>query len=168
MALTIEDGSIVANADSFATVAQLQAYATARGLELPATDAEKEILLRNAADYLNGLESRFKGTRVEASQALCWPRENVYLFNSTTVFADDEIPALLIAAQCQLAYDSILNELQPVGSGQEVTKEKIDVIEVEYNPNGNGSVIPEFNKAMSILDPLFKSGGGFTLRTVRA
>lgn len=167
MSLTIEDGSLVANADSYASVAEAQAYATSRGLSLPATDGAIEVLLRQAADYLDSLENRYKGNRVESDQALAWPRSDVYLFDSTTVLPETEIPVLLKRAQCQLAVDANTLTLQPTGSGQEILKQKVDVIEVEYAERGSVVIQPEFTKALAMLEPLFKGAGGFTIRTVR-
>ena len=95
MSLTIEDGSGVADANSFVTVAEATAYAAARGLSLPATDAEKEQLLVKAADYLLSVEDRFKGERVAADQALSWPRSNVYLYGSLEPLPNNQIPKAL-------------------------------------------------------------------------
>lgn len=168
MALTIEDGSVVTGADSFATVAEARAYASARGVTLSATDGDVEILLRKAADFLNSLEEQFKGERVDPLQSLVFPREGVYLFASTTEFPDDEIPELLKTAQCQLAVDAVATTLQPNGSGREVLEERVEgAVTVRYAERGSGSITPELNKAMGILAPLFKSGGGFALTTIR-
>ena len=48
--LIIEDGSIVANANSFATDAELKAYANIRGFVIPATQPAREALLVQAMD----------------------------------------------------------------------------------------------------------------------
>jgi hypothetical protein len=83
-------------------------------------------------------------------------------------FPDDEIPSELVAAQIQLAYDSETYELQPTGTGQEVLREKVDVIETEYAKRGTGTVQAQFNKALNFLKPLMKAGTGlWTLEAVR-
>lgn len=168
MALTLEDGTGVVDADSYASLAELNAYAASRGITLAGNDAAKEVLLRNAADYLDSLESRFKGDRVDPEQALAWPRSGVYLFESEVEFANDAIPAQLIKAQCQLACDAEAGgtNLLPNGSGREVLRTKVDVIETEYAKTGQGAVLPRFTKALAILEPLF-SGGGMSVQTVR-
>jgi len=168
MALVIEDGTPVPGANSYATVAQARDYASARGVTLSADDPTVEALLIEACDYLESLESRFKGSRTSPdSQDLAWPRTGVYLYGSKTMFAIDDIPALLIKAQCQLAMDAVDIDLLPTGSGKEVVKEKVDVIEVEYS-KGQGSVaLPELNAAMAILGPLLNGGGGMRLTTYR-
>lgn len=166
MALIIEDGSGVANADSFSTVAEARAYASARGVTLPVDDLEVEVLLRKAADFIEALESQLKGSRVLSSQALAWPREGVYIFDDIEPLVSSEIPALLKKAQNQLAIDAVTFDLQPTGTGRETIREKVDVIEVEYSSSGSGTIKPQFTKALSILEPFFISGG-FTLRTLR-
>lgn len=167
MALIIETGAIVEGANSYASVAQARAYAEARGITLPAGDADVEKLLVKACDYIDSQEERFKGERVSADQPLAWPRSGVFLFASETEFDRESIPAQLIKAQCQLAFDAVATDLQPTGTGREVVREKVDVIETEYAKTGSGSVTPELNKADAILSPLFKNQGGFALRTLR-
>jgi hypothetical protein len=166
MSLTIEDGTIVDGADSFATLADLVDYADKRGLTLPAGDGPREILLRKAADFLNTMEPQFKGSRVEASQPLCFPRENVYLYDSTEAEADDSIPSMLILAQCQLAFDAVAGELQVTGSGRAIKRQKVDVIETEYD---GPSTAPQrvYTKAMGFLAPLLENSSGFALTTLR-
>ena len=165
MPLTIETGAGVAGADSYASVAEARAYASARGLTLPAADADVEKALVLACDKLETY--RYKGTKTSASQTLQWPRTDVYVEDATEPLATNSIPARLKQAQCQLAFDSTQTELQPRGDGREVAKEKVDIIETEYVRRGSGSLIPEFNKAEDILKPLLASGGGFSLKTLR-
>ena len=165
MALVIEDGTGLAGAESFATVAEARAFATARGVALSATDSVVEVALRNASDYLGSLELRWQGSRSTAVQALGWPRKCVMIYG--TAFAEDAIPVQLINAQCQLCIDiSAGTVLQPTGQGREVIRTKVDVIETEYAKQGSGTVVPEPTKAMAILEPLMKSGG-MAVRSLR-
>jgi hypothetical protein len=158
MSLTIEDGTGVANADSFATVAEAQAFATARGLTLPADDADVEPLLVKAADYLLGLEDQFRGTRTKEAQRLPFPRYDVWKPGGW-VYDSDEIPDLLKQAQIRLAVDAYTVDLQPTGTGQEVLREKVGPIETQYAQRGTATITPEFNAAMSLLAPLLKPAG---------
>ena len=164
MPLTIEDGSGVADANSFVTVAEATAYAAARGLSLPATDAEKEQLLVKAADYLLSVEDRFKGERVAADQALSWPRKDVYLYGSLEPLPDNQIPKALKNAQCQLAVDLVNNDLQPTDQGKEVQTETVGPLSTTYFRSGTSVAQPA--KALALLEPLFHSTLG--LRTFRA
>lgn len=166
MALIIEDGSKVDGAISYATVAEARAYASARGLSLPAADSDVERALVLACDKLESY--RYKGNKAGGFlQPLQWPRRNVELDGET--FPADEIPAILKQAQCQLAAEAANGtDLQPTGSGREVVRTKVDVLETEYAPQGSGSVEPEFNKAEAMLAPLLASGGAFGLTVSRA
>jgi len=155
MALVVEDGTQVAAAVSYVTVAEARAYAAARGLTLPAADAQLEPLLVLAADYLEQLEADFQGVRVGDVQGMAWPRSGVYVRD--ILLGDDAIPAGLKLAQCQLAVDGVTTPLQPTGTGREIVRQKVDVIETEYAKTGSGTVTPEFNKALGYIKPLFSA-----------
>jgi len=166
MALIVEDGTIVTGANSYVSVTNARAWATARGLTFTGADSVVEARLVNAMDVLEGMRDRWKGTKVEADQPLQWPRQDVVIDGED--WDEVTIPPELIAAQVQLAYDSETNELQPTGTGQEVIREKTDVIETEYAKRGTGTVHAQFNKAMNLLKPLLKAGTGlWTLEAVR-
>ena len=158
MALIIEDGSGVADANSYGTVAGLQVYADSRGISLPVVTAELEALLINASDYLLGMEDRWQGYRVEATQALSFPREGVFLYGSLQ--PSTTIPAALINGQYQIAIDYNSGNMLPTGAGRETIKEKVDVIEVEYAETGQGAFVPIPTKALLTLKPLFDDSAG--------
>src|SRR4051812_42111718 len=101
MALTIEDGSGVSGANSYASVADARAYALARGLTFSAVDGDVETALVLACDKLETY--RFRGLKTDEAQALQWPRKCVYIENALHPLADDAIPARIVQAQCQLA-----------------------------------------------------------------
>lgn len=157
MALIIEDGTSPANANSYVSVSEARAFASARGVTLSATDSDVEILLIKACDYLETLEDRYKGSRVDQAQPLAWPRAGVFLFNGSTEIGS-VIPIQLKNAQCVLAIDSITVDLLPTGDGREVIREKLDVLETEYAPKGVGVSVPIPTKAMSFLAPILTSG----------
>ena len=100
MALVIEDGTIVTGANSFTTDAEFTAYATARNLTLPATEAERDALQIKAVDYLFSKESDMKGSRINAVQGLMYPRSGVCAFGFNV--AINAIPVSLKNAQMEL------------------------------------------------------------------
>jgi len=166
MPLTIEDGSGVAGANSYADVAEARAYASARGLTLTADNTKVEQALVLACDKLETY--RYKGTKTDAGQGLLWPRSNVYLEDAEEPLAGDSIPDKIKQAQCQLAIESANGtDLLPTGTGREVIRTKVDVIETQYAERGSGSIVPEFNKAEALLAPFLASGGSLGLSTVR-
>jgi hypothetical protein len=161
MAIVVEDGTGKADAESFVTVAEAQAFASARSLTLPAPEADVEKLLVKAADFILGLEPQFKGLRSEEYQRLPFPRYNVTLHG--WLVNSNEIPAPLKEAQIRLAISANTNELRPDGTGREVVRQKIGPIETEYSKQGSGTINPQFNQAMDFLRPLFRSGGKLTV-----
>lgn len=74
MALVVTPGA--SNADSYAALADADAYFTARGVAAwTGTDAAKENALRLGTAYLdNAYRDRWIGVRVNQDQALAWPR----------------------------------------------------------------------------------------------
>ena len=162
MALTIEDGSIVANADSFTTDAELQAYATARGVTLPTTEAERDALQIKAVDYLFSVESKMKGNRISQDQELPYPRCGVDL--NGFIVPSDSIPDSLKNAQMELAIYANDNEI--LVNEQVSNLASFDVKGVYSESYGSGgsstTVIPR--KASAYLDSLLKSGGVEVIR----
>lgn len=167
MALIVEDGTGVAGANSYTTVVAARAYALARGVTLSAVDSDVEVLLIKAMDYIESLRGQYQGERTYTSVTnnLVWPRYGVYIDNAPLDYKT--IPAVLKAAQAQLAMDAVSTDLMPTGSGREVIRERVEgVVEVEYNPLGITSVQPALTRAKALLAPLMMSGG--LLRVVRA
>lgn len=162
MALIVEDGSIVENANSYNTVDEIRTYATARGYDLPADDADVEILAIQATDYLESFRERYQGTIVEFGQELQFPRTGVVL--DGYYLESGIIPKELKRAHAQATVEAYTSDLMP-NSAQSVKKEKIDVIEVEYQ-DGTSSTTG-FEKIESLLAPLFTVGTGWPTRSAR-
>lgn len=108
--------SVIVGTDSYVSEAELAAYATARGITLV---VDPTIDLIKAMDYLS--VQPWAGSKTDPLQPLDFPRGG-----STTV------PQAIKTAQMQLAIlaDSGVDLLAPVGPA--VKREKVDVLEVEY------------------------------------
>ena len=140
MALIVEDGTGLVNAESYISVADANTYNSNRGYTSWAalTDANKEIALRKATDYIEQVyRLRFLGYRHTEDQALSFPRDEVprrdftYL-NQFSFYPNDVVPQEIKNACAELAYKSITTELSP--DITRVTKrEKVGVLEVEYD-----------------------------------
>jgi len=169
MALVIEDGTGKTNSNSFATAAETITYAEDRGFSFSAVEADVEKLLIKAADFLLGLEPQMKGLRTNQNQRLPFPRVRVLLFNNVDYIASDEIPERLKEVQMRLAVSAYANsnELVPDGTGQEVVREKVGPLEVQYAERGTGTVHPQFNQAMDLLAPFLEFGGSGQLMVER-
>lgn len=161
MALVIEDGSGVAGANSYISVVDAQAYATARGLAVVITEAS----LIRACDYLESLRAEYQGTKTDEDQALQWPRYGAYLDGAS--IDSDEIPDVLPKAQAQLACDILAGtDIMPTSDGREVVEETVQgAVSVKYAPTGSAPV-PQFPAARALLEPLLSSHSHF-LETVR-
>lgn len=144
MALIIEDGTIVAGADSFVEASELVTYAANYGLTIPATEAAQEILLRRA--YLQMTALSWKGEIVSAVQTGAWPRMNVYIgagsgliWNRPSTIVNDfivpanTIPLAIKNGQMALAAEIYADDTTPAESKQgAITREKVGPLETEY------------------------------------
>ena len=132
MAIVVEDGSIVSNANSYVTTTELTTYATARGLTVPSSTSDLEILLVKAMDYL---ESRdYKGVRTDDDQIWSWPRRSVYA--NDRLIESNEIPLELKNAQCEVAIAWNSQDLLVNENYSNVASEELDVLKVSYHPGG--------------------------------
>jgi hypothetical protein len=171
MALVVEDGTIVADANTYINRAAIIAYAADRGVTL-ANDATTDTKIVKAMDYLALYDQQWKGEQVEYGvQTLAWPRKYVYIGTATTVFPDDEIPGQLVRAQAELVLQ-VNNgvNLLPTLSGDTafVKREKVDVIETEYSEAMAlklAGLQPDMPLVDALLEPLFATAS--RLRTVR-
>jgi len=158
MALIIEDGTIVASAQSYAAASDLVTWAALRNLTIPAATADQEALLMLAMDALTG--KNWKGSRVSTDQVLDFPRAGIIYDGQ--LLPSDEIPSQLFYAQLSLAYTANSVVLQPsaaAGSKGPVIKEKVDVLEVAYaNPSKVYAVAAD-SRADALLNGLLRHAG---------
>lgn len=103
MPLTIEDGTGIANADSYVTLVEARAYATKYGFTLPADDTELEQLLCKATIYLETRRHEYLGSKTTTIQALQFPRTGVKI--DCQDLDANTIPQVLKNAQIQLAVE---------------------------------------------------------------
>jgi hypothetical protein len=191
MTLIVEDGTGVANANSYISVADARTYASARGTTLPSDDSAVEALILQGMSYIEAQRARFQGSKTytgvvgfhdddwfpiplppdvntHAAQALQWPRYDVYI--DDIPLSGSAIPVELVSALAQCAVEiSSGNDLQANTTGTPVKIEKVDVIETQYmtpaemNTTGFSASYP---KVESLLQPLYSSSGAL-LSTVR-
>lgn len=171
MALTVEDGTGVDGANSYVTLVEVRAYASARGLTIPAVDADLEKLVVKSTDYLEAQRRRYVGLRVNGQGYLQWPRmqdDGSGVVIDGCELTTTEVPSELKLAQCQLVAELV--DVDPLGtvSGAAIRREKIDVLETEYAvSDGNRAPAPFMPKVEALLAPLFKASGFGGLSTVR-
>lgn len=151
MAIVVEDGSIVTGANSYVSEAEVTAYATERGITLTATES---VLIYKAMDYFESLD--FIGEIYQEDQPLQWPRVQAVIDGYEVDY--NEIPNEVKQAQLSIAIaiDEGYGPLQNVD--RQVSREKVDVIEVSY---AAGSTASTFSPTINAkVKKLLKAAGG--------
>ena len=168
--ITVEDGSNVANANSFVTLVEARSYAEARGVTLPVADDSLAVMLIKACDYLEAQANRYQGEIANESQALQWPRIDVYISGSETAFPSNAIPKQLKAAQCAtvLAINEGVDIMPNYSAADFVVEERVGPITTKYADPSKVGITPTLTNVEALLQPLFGSTlTGFALRTTR-
>ena len=163
MALIVEDGSIVIGANSYVSVAEIRAFCSARGISLPVADPDVEVMAIQAFDYIESFRSRYKGRTTTDNQRTSWPRSGVVI--ECYSVPSNEIPWQLKEAQSQATGEALEADLMP-NSTAAVKREKVDVLEVEYQDSVADGVPLSFPKIDSKLEILMGSSG-YRVRVVR-
>ena len=164
--LIIEDGSGVANANSYVTDAEYTAYALARGKTIGADATAREIELILSMDYIEGFRNQFKGRKVDFDQSLQWPRNAVYIDGFLVDF--DSIPQELKSAQMEAGIVSNESDLLKTGNFQNVSKERLGEIEVEYFSGGSWENIQTEAIDVKLNELLRNSSFGINANAFRA
>lgn len=148
MALVVENGSVVAGANSYVTLTEYREWANARGITSSDSDAILERQVLRAMDYFEQL--LFIGNKANENQPLQWPRTEALIDG---YYADaTEIPPQVKRA----LYEAI--KVQADGYSQwniqerRTIREKVGDIEVEYADNSeNRTITPALTSALSKL-----------------
>ena len=147
--LVIEDGTGLANADSYIDVIFADAYFLKRGITQWAGLTNKESLIIRAMDYIEN-NYTYQGTKLVSTQSLQFPR----LICGETVY-----PIALKNAVCELALKS--NEEDLLADTDKTTiREKVGTLEVEYDPNQDN--IKSYNYVNKLLAPYLVSTSSFS------
>jgi hypothetical protein len=165
MPLVIENGSNVAGANSYATRAEIIAYAALRGVTIPDA-AGTDVFGIKAMDYIE--RRKFKGVPTYGAptvvQPLQFPRDEIEYQGEW--LAADEIPQMLIDAQCEasmLISQGI--DLEPNRTAEQAVKrEKVGPLETEFFDAAPYSATTPRLDAM--LAPLIVGFGG--LQVIKA
>jgi hypothetical protein len=137
MALTVEDGTGLTNAESYLSVADTDTYLANHGnptVWSSASTAQKEESLRLATQYLDAqYGARWKGRRSNEDQRLNWPREGV-VDADAYVIDTDEMPQALKDACAEMAYrhrngEPMLADLE--SSDRSIKRERVKAGPVE-------------------------------------
>lgn len=130
MALIIEDGTVVAGADTFATLAELVTYSDDYGATIPDDDVLLESLLRRAYLQMNSMQ--WYGCASDRDQTGAWPRIGVE--RNGYAVAGDSIPALIKKGQMALAVEIYADDLDPPEdrTGAVIAKAVEGAVSIQY------------------------------------
>lgn len=144
--ITVEDGTGLADANSYVSLADFRLYAENRGKSLSIVDDVVSAQIIRAADYVELFAARFVGTKATALQALAWPRLDV----GSPVDAPF-LPADIIRAQIEvaLAIASGLDPLPVQKGGARIKKRVIGPLETSYELSDDLVRIPLADKLIA-------------------
>ena len=131
MAFLVEDGTGIASANSYVSIADADTYHTDRGnTGWTGTDAVKQAALIEATDYVESHYRWATGVKASSGNGLGWPRSgavDVYGYN----LAANAVPDKVKQAVSYLALKALTADLN-ASLDRAKKKTKVDVIEVEY------------------------------------
>lgn len=166
MPLITEDGTGLADAESYCSVEDADAYHDARGngdAWETLTAVRRAELLRQATDYMAIYTPQWQGSRAVSGQALDWPRQGVEAFDECV--GADLVPLAVVRACAVLALKASAGPLAP-DLGPRVKRRKVGPIETEY-----ADYSPESKRYVSVdrmLAPyLTQPRGRYSARLVR-
>ena len=148
MPLTVEDGTGLALADSYASRSDADAYHAARGNAAwaAASSDARDAALRKATQYLD-TRYRWVGNRSTLTQALEWPRYFVPKLGYPSGWPQVRV----IHACIELALRALDSDLLADDEGRDVVSESVGPISVEYQPKGGGVRYPAADLLVSPL-----------------
>ncbi|MBB76526.1 MAG: hypothetical protein CMJ75_18635 [Planctomycetaceae bacterium] len=169
MAITVEDGSGLAGADAYVSVADVDAYLTKYN---PSTtwdalgDPEKEAAIVKATRYLDLVYAeRWDGVKKTEAQALDWPRYDADYKDHPV--PSTEVPQAVKDATAEIARWSGENPTTPLINTKTddaaIKRDKIQVgqivLDTTYAGGNESSTDTDFPVVEAILDPLTIGGG---------
>ena len=152
--LIVEDGSIVAGANSFISLVDARAMALTLGLTLPVDDDEADTVLINGGRYVNSQEPSLQGTRVSIDHTMCEPRNDVVKYGFDV--PNDTVPSDAICAQVEAAA-AITGGVNPypVDDGKEVKLQEVTgAVKREFFESNVSAKDIEITAALNCLYPI--------------
>ena len=150
--LTVEDGTRPTGANTYASLADANAYWADRASATwaDATDDEKAAALIQATDYLNGLS--WTGRKV-AMRTMAWPRVDVTVDGYAV--GSDEVPDEVVNACCYMAGEFIGGADPLAAQDRALSSMKVGSVEMSWEQVS--SPAPQYPALKSILRGLLLS-----------
>lgn len=180
MAASIIATAGAANANSYITVAEAQAYADSDLDSTQWDNATADQRIRALITATRNLDLvGYVGTRSTTTQALAWPRKDFKTTEKT--YAENEIPAEIKLAQWELT-KALLADMVVAGAVAGSTpiipglpntglkRVKLDVMEIEWKPDAQTKITPlkALPQLQQILNDLILNTPGQTIAVVRS
>jgi hypothetical protein len=159
LTLVQEDGTGKADANSYAAVADADAYYEGHLYASAWNDAtaENQAAALVMATRLIDAEYEFNGAKASAAQSLQWPRAKCVdqdRAGGETFLPEDQVPAPLLRATCEMARELLIIDrtAAPAGEGLSAVR-NADLSETVYNKRDKRPIIASLTRSM-----LFKYG----------
>lgn len=163
MAIVVEDGTGLSNADSYVSVADADVYLAihhSASTWTALSSGDKETALKKATRYLDNIYGdRWTGRRIEQTMSLDWPRFNSY-DEDGWLLDTDIVPQRIKDATVELALRSVSNELiTDLSTPGTIKREKSKVgpLEEEIEYAGGRGQQRKYPEVEAILRPLLQS-----------
>lgn len=132
--LIVEDNTGLVNANTYASVNEFHQFAELNGMNIEnIEDDQLAVYLVRATNFIDSLENRMVGKRLNPKQSLAFPRQQLNSCSGNPHLYDirNLKKALFYAVEAQSLGFSLL----PVNVSKDdiIKKEKIDVLEVQYS-----------------------------------
>lgn len=172
---TVEDGSGVPGANSYATVEYAVSYFEERGRasEFDGTPEQQQGWLVQATDYIELFRERFKSMPYMATQSLSFPRALlVGVTGGSNMVVDAWLPETLVKATCEYAAIAKRGPIAPnptidaTGHTVVMTARKVGPIERHFAvvPGSRARLFRSYPVADGLLAPLLRSAGQRVIR----
>ena len=158
MTLSLVTSPAAANANSYATIAEADAYHEGHlysSLWTVAASGEKIAALVMATRLLDGISGGWTGVASTAEQALCWPRQGMLSLNGFAI-ASGEIPARLKCAEAEYARQLLGSDLTETNTilAQGISRLKAGSVELAFKePMSQYDAAIPSNRALAAMVP---------------
>ena len=158
MTMIVEDGTVIANANSYLSVAAADTYFTEHGSPTDWSDlttGDKESALKYATKWLDN-NYKWYSCIISTSQVLDWPRKAFTDSEGRSIGGSGIMPQDLLDATAEMALEQTKSSL--VESSANVRRERIGSSEVEYTGSGSSRSYAFITLGISELGRPRKSG----------
>lgn len=170
LVLTKEDGTGLSDANSYASVADADAYHDGHlyaAAWTAASGANKEKALVMATRLIDS-QFQFDGVRAKETQALQWPREGCHDPDADGWTLDSMLPKAVLDATCEMARELLIADRTAAPAGEGLKYHNVGTEQTGYSKSDTRPVISHVAQAMlAKYGSLLKSGSG-AVRLVRA